>query len=93
MDVVNTSSSTPHRVDSASNQAAANANNGLTSHGRMIRTVAILAITATALTGVAGIIAASVLPSGSNGALAAGIVGGVSAGVAVLGAGLAMKYA
>ncbi|EHK5580406.1 hypothetical protein ITL14_004584 [Salmonella enterica] len=46
-----------------------------------------------ALTGLGGIIAASILPAGSSSALVAGVIGGVSAGIAVLGSGLAMKYA
>ncbi|MEF9888209.1 hypothetical protein [Citrobacter sp.] len=91
MDVVQTSFSTPPRVGNDPNSAASN--NGLTSSGRTIRVVAIAGIVTMALTGVGGIIAASVLPKGSSSAVVAGIIGGVSAGLAVLGSGLAMKYA
>ncbi|MBJ9239944.1 SepZ [Citrobacter freundii] len=91
MDVVQTSFSTPPRVGNDPNSAASN--NGLTSSGRTIRAVAIAGIVTMALTGVGGIIAASVLPTGSSSAVVAGVIGGVSAGIAVLGSGLAMKYA
>ncbi|EAA7243575.1 hypothetical protein BVD23_04575 [Salmonella enterica] len=91
MDVVQTSFSTPPRVGNEPNSAVSN--NGLTSSGRTIRAVAIAGIVTMALTGLGGIIAASILPAGSSSALVAGVIGGVSAGIAVLGSGLAMKYA
>lgn len=91
MDVVQTSLSTQPGVGNDPNSAVSN--NGLTSSGRTIRAVAIAGIATMALTGVGGIIAASILPTGSSSALVAGVIGGVSAGIAVLGSGLAMKYA
>lgn len=91
MDVVQTSLSTQPGVDNDPNSAVSN--NGLTSSGRTIRAVAIAGIATMALTGVGGIIASSILPTGSSSALVAGVIGGVSAGIAVLGSGLAMKYA
>ncbi|AZT23120.1 hypothetical protein JGY68_000792 [Salmonella enterica] len=91
MDVVQTSLSTQPGVGNDPNSAVSN--NGLTSSGRTIRAVAIAGIATMALTGVGGIIASSILPTGSSSALVAGVIGGVSAGIAVLGSGLAMKYA
>ncbi len=91
MDVVQTSLSTQPGVGNDPNSAVSN--NGLTSSGRTIRAVAIAGIATMALTGVGGIIAFSILPTGSSSALVAGVIGGVSAGIAVLGSGLAMKYA
>ncbi|ECH1405890.1 hypothetical protein FPG13_18370 [Salmonella enterica subsp. salamae] len=91
MDVVQTSLSTQSGVGNDPNSAVSN--NGLTSSGRTIRAVAIVGIATMALTGVGGIIASSILPTGSSSALVAGVIGGVSAGIAVLGSGLAMKYA
>ncbi|EDX4487499.1 hypothetical protein AHR05_000673 [Salmonella enterica subsp. salamae] len=91
MDVVQTSLSTQPGVGNDPNSAVSN--NGLTSSGRTIRAVAIVGIVTMALTGVGGIIASSILPTGSSSALVAGVIGGVSAGIAVLGSGLAMKYA
>ncbi|AXC81867.1 hypothetical protein DO628_25175 [Salmonella enterica subsp. salamae] len=91
MDVVQTSLSTQPGVGNDPNSAVSN--NGLTSSGRTIRAVAIVGIATMALTGVGGIIASSILPTGSSSALVAGVIGGVSAGIAVLGSGLAMKYA
>lgn len=91
MDVVQTSLSTQPGVGNDPNSAVSN--NGLTSSGRTIRSVAIVGIATMALTGVGGIIASSILPTGSSSALVAGVIGGVSAGIAVLGSGLAMKYA
>lgn len=91
MDVVQTSLSTQPGVGNDPNSAVSN--NGLTSSGRTIRVVAIAGIATMALTGVGGIIASSILPTGSSSALVAGVIGGVSAGIAVLGSGLAMKYA
>lgn len=91
MDVVQTSLSTQPGVGNDPNSAVSN--NGLTSSGRTIRAVAIVGIAIMALTGVGGIIASSILPTGSSSALVAGVIGGVSAGIAVLGSGLAMKYA
>lgn len=90
MDVVQTSLSTQPGVGNDPNSAVSN--NGLTSSGRTIRAVAIVGIATMALTGVGGIIASSILPTGSSSALVAGVIGGVSAGIAVLGSGLAMKY-
>ncbi|EAQ6500172.1 hypothetical protein DLO04_24275, partial [Salmonella enterica] len=89
MDVVQTSLSTQPGVGNDPNSAVSN--NGLTSSGRTIRAVAIAGIATMALTGVGGIIASSILPTGSSSALVAGVIGGVSAGIAVLGSGLAMK--
>ncbi|EAZ5328683.1 hypothetical protein F9N64_24565 [Salmonella enterica] len=91
MDVVQTSLSTQPGVGNDPNSAVSN--NGLTSSGRTIRAVAIVGIATMALTGVGGIIASSILPTGSSSVLVAGVIGGVSAGIAVLGSGLAMKYA
>ncbi|EBN8531945.1 hypothetical protein D1X48_24980 [Salmonella enterica] len=91
MDVVQTSLSTQPGVGNDPNSAVSN--NGLTSSGRTIRAVVIAGIATMALTGVGGIIASSILPTGSSSALVAGVIGGVSAGIAVLGSGLAMKYA
>ncbi|QPN37915.1 hypothetical protein I5080_03540 [Salmonella enterica] len=83
MDVVQTSLSTQPGVGNDPNSAVSN--NGLTSSGRTIRAVAIVGIATMALTGVGGIIASSILPTGSSSALVAGVIGGVSAGIAVLG--------
>lgn len=70
MDVVQTSLSTQPGVGNDPNSAVSN--NGLTSSGRTIRAVAIAGIATMALTGVGGIIASSILPTGSSSALVPG---------------------